>query len=146
MELWPGTCIVHETYQDREITKLKMAHPNAPLIAHPECEAHILLMADFVGSTSALLRFAEKFEGEHLIVATEKGILHQMAKVASATLHAAPSSKGSCDACGECPHMRRNTPEKIAAALQRMAPAIEFEPELAEAARRPLDLMFELEA
>src|SRR5205814_2050376 len=109
--LWPGSCIVHETFSARKLTALKVQHPEAKVIAHPECEEPVLAMADFIGSTAALLRFVEQDGAPAFIVATEPGILHQMEKRAPGKRLIPAPPEGSC-ACNECPHMRLNTVEK----------------------------------
>lgn len=147
MDLWPGTCMVHETFVERELLAMKAENPTALFIAHPECAPEILRHAEVVGSTSKLIEAVADDPSRTFIVATEANILHEMQKVAPhATLIPAPARKGSCEACSKCPHMARNTIEKVVDALETLSPAIEFEPELAEAARRPVERMFELEA
>jgi len=143
MVLWHGSCIVHETFSQRKLIGLKQEHPEAKIVAHPECESSILDMADFIGSTTALLRFVENDNGKDFIVATEPGILHQMEKKAAGkTLIAAPP-EGNC-ACNECPFMRLNTPEKIYLALRDLQPRIEMDEELRKRALLPIDRMLEL--
>jgi quinolinate synthase len=124
MTLWPGSCIVHETFSERKITELRIRHPEAKVIAHPECEENILKLADFIGSTSQLLKTVIESDDTTFIVATEAGILHQMGKKAPGkTLIPAPPNQ-NC-ACNECPFMKLNTLEKLARALEEEAPAIE---------------------
>lgn len=143
MVLWHGSCIVHETFSQRKLLALKQEHPGAKIVAHPECESAILDMADFIGSTTSLLRFVENDNGREFIVATEPGILHQMEKKAAGkTLIAAPP-EGNC-ACNECPFMRLNTPEKIYLALRDLQPRIEMDEELRKRAELPIDRMLEL--
>lgn len=146
MVLWPGSCIVHETFSQRRLFELQRMHPEAKVIAHPECEEAILSMADFIGSTSELLRFAESDPAPAFIVVTEPGILHEMKKrVPKKQLLAAPGVDESCH-CNECPFMRLNTPEKIYLALRDMKPELQMDPALREAARLPIDRMLELSA
>ncbi len=146
MVLWPGSCIVHETFSQRRLFELQRAHPDAKVIAHPECEETILSMADFIGSTSELLRFAESDPAPAFIVVTESGILHEMKKrVPEKQLLAAPGLDESCH-CNECPFMRLNTPEKIYLALRDMKPELRMDPAVREAARLPIDRMLELSA
>lgn len=146
MVLWPGSCIVHETFSQRRLFELQRMHPEAKVIAHPECEDAILSMADFIGSTSELLRFAESDPAPAFIVVTEPGILHEMKKrVPKKQLLAAPGVDESCH-CNECPFMRLNTPEKIYLALRDMKPELQMDPALREAARLPIDRMLELSA
>lgn len=143
MVLWQGSCIVHETFSERKLVSLKARHPGAVVLAHPECEAPVLAHADVVGSTQALLNHVRAHPSGIYIVATEAGIMHQMAKAApDATLIGAPP-EGAC-ACNECPYMRLNTLEKLYLCLRDMQPEIELSPELIEAARKPLDRMLAL--
>jgi quinolinate synthase len=140
--LWQGTCIVHETFSERKIIELKIAHPEAELIAHPECEPTLLARAEFIGSTSALLRHVTESAKREFIVATEAGILHQMAKKAPGkTLIPAPPNQ-NC-ACNECPFMKLNTLEKLHAALRDEKPVLEVPSELREQALAPLQRMLE---
>jgi quinolinate synthase len=141
--LWPGSCIVHETFSVRKLIELKAKHPAASIVAHPECETKVLEMADFIGSTSALLRHVQSDAASTFIVATESGILHEMQKRAPGkTLIPAPPH-GNC-ACNECPFMRLNTPEKVYLALRDLEPRLEMDDELRRAAERPILRMLEL--
>jgi quinolinate synthase len=141
--LWPGSCIVHETFSVRKLIELKAKHPEASIVAHPECETKVLEMADFIGSTSALLRHVQNDAASTFIVATESGILHEMQKRAPAkTLIPAPPH-GNC-ACNECPFMRLNTEEKVYLALRDLKPRLEMDDELRRAAERPILRMLEL--
>jgi quinolinate synthase len=144
MRLWQGSCIVHETFSERKLVGLLERHPDAELIAHPECEEAVLERADFIGSTLALLKFVQSHPELHkFIVATEVGILHQMQKRAPAkTLLAAPP-EANC-ACNECPFMRLNTPEKVYLALRDLTPRLEMSEELRLRAKAPLDRMLSL--
>jgi quinolinate synthase len=146
MDLWPGSCMVHETFSERKIIELKVQMPGAELIAHPECEDHVLRHADFVGSTSKLLERVEKGEAKSFIVATETGILHEMQKRApSKTLVVAPvEDRNECTGCQECPHMKLNTLEKAYLALRDLSPRIELDEELRQRALIPLDRMLSL--
>lgn len=151
MELWPGSCIVHETFTARKLVGMKTRHPNAKLIAHPECDASVLEQADFVGSTSKLLQFVIDDPAQEFIVATERGILHEMKKRApNKILYEPPvetgadAAKGACASCNECPHMRRNTLEKVYLALRDLRPRIEMNEELRLAALKPLERMLTL--
>src|SRR5690606_32803901 len=144
MVLWPGSCIVHETFSLRRLLDLKRKHPEAQIIAHPECEEHILDEAEFIGSTAALLAHVVKSPAETFIVATESGILHQMRKAApEKTLIAAPPDNETC-ACNECPFMRLNTPEKVYLALRDLQPELLMNEQEREAARAPIERMLEL--
>jgi quinolinate synthase len=140
--LWQGTCIVHETFSERKIEALRLEYPEALLIAHPECEPSLLSKADFIGSTSALLKFAETTAAKALIVATEEGILHAMKKRAPGKLLLPAPPNGVC-ACNECPFMKLNTLEKIEAALLQDGPEILMDENLRLEALRPLEKMLE---
>ena len=143
MVLWPGSCIVHETFSQRKLIALKERHPSAKVIAHPECEEALLAMSDFVGSTSALLKYVQSDPSTTFIVATESGILHQMERAAPGkTLIAAPP-EGNC-ACNECPFMRLNTMEKLYRCLHDLAPRVEMDEELRLRAKLPIDRMLAL--
>ncbi len=143
MVLWHGSCIVHETFSQRKLLALKQDHPEAKIVAHPECESSILDMADFIGSTTALLRFVENDNGKEFIVATEPGILHQMEKHAAGKMLIAAPPEGNC-ACNECPFMRLNTPEKIYLALRDLEPRIEMDEDLRKRALLPIERMLAL--
>lgn len=145
MELWPGTCIVHDTFSERKITGLKTRHPDALLLAHPECDDVILRMADYVGSTTGILNFAVKSEKKSFIVATEPGILHQMQKAAPEKEFIPAPPEANC-ACNECPHMKKNTLEKVYLSLRDLAPRLEMNPDLMQKARIPIDRMLQLSA
>ena len=143
MHLWPGTCIVHDTFSERKIVGLKERNPGALLLAHPECDDVILRMADFVGSTTGILNFATKSDKRVFIVATEPGILHSM-KRSSPDKEFIPAPPEANCACNECPHMKKNTIEKVYLALRDLEPRLEMDPALLRAARVPIDLMLEL--
>ncbi len=144
MVLWPGSCIVHETFSLKRLLELKRTHPGSKIIAHPECEEHILDEAEFIGSTAALLGFVQKDSAETFIVATESGILHQMRKAApQKRLIAAPPENESCS-CNECPFMRLNTPEKVYLALRDLEPQLVMDPEERQRARLPIERMLAL--
>lgn len=143
MQLWSGSCIVHETFSERKIEALLLRHPKAELIAHPECEESILRRAKFVGSTTALLRYAVGADATEFVVATEAGILHQMKREAPhKVFHPAPPE--SACACNVCPHMKKNTLEKVYLALRDLTPRLEMNPELLAKARVPLERMLSL--
>ncbi len=143
MELWPGTCEVHVLFSARKIFELKESHPDAMVLAHPECEDAVLDYADVVGSTSRLLEEVKRSSRKKFIVATEPGIFHQMKKVRpDAELIAAPA-EGSCG-CNECPYMKLNTLEKVRNALRDLAPEIEVDPFVAERAKISLDRMMRI--
>ncbi len=143
--VWPGTCVVHETFSERKILELMTRHPDAELIAHPECEERILRMAHFVASTSGLLKHVVSSPKRSFIVATEEGILHQMRRAAPGKeLVAAPPDE-SCS-CNTCPHMKRNTLEKLYLCLRDLAPAVEVEEGIRVKALRSIDRMLEMTA
>jgi quinolinate synthase len=143
MVLWPGTCIVHETFSERKLIQLRRKHPDAKLVAHPECEESLLDTADFIGSTAQLLRYVENDNAREFIVATESGILHEMQKRAPAkTLIAAPPV-ANC-ACNECPFMRLNTPEKVYLALRDLQPELLMDEALRRRALLPIERMLAL--
>ncbi len=143
MVLWPGACEVHETFSLRKLVQLRERHPEAEVIAHPECEAPVLEQADFIGSTSALLRHTQRSPAQTFIVATEPGILTQMrARSPHKTFVPAPP-EGTC-ACNECPYMRLVTLEKVYVALRDLEPRIEMAEDLRLAALRPIERMMEL--
>jgi quinolinate synthase len=144
MDLWPGACMVHETFSSMKIAALKAKHPDAKFIAHPECEDHVLLLADFVGSTSKLLEFVQTDGGRKYIVGTETGILHTMHKAApDKELIPVPyeDRSAACQGCNACPHMKLNTLEKIHLALRDLQPRIEMPEELRLRALVPLERM-----
>jgi quinolinate synthase len=143
MLLWQGACIVHETFSERKIAELQARHPEAVLIAHPECEPSLLAKAKFIGSTSALLKYVAEDSATTYIIATEEGILHEMKKRAPhKTLLPAPPNQPGC-ACNECPFMKLNTLEKIYACLKDETPEVTVEPQLMEKALKPLTRMLE---
>jgi quinolinate synthase len=141
--LWNGACMVHEIFSLEHITKLKQQHPNAKFIAHPECEEHILKIADFVGSTTGLLKYTIENEATEFIVATETGILHQMEK-SSPNKKFIPAPPDNGCACNDCPHMKRNTLEKIYLCMKYETPDIIMDEALRLAAKKPIDRMLEI--
>jgi quinolinate synthase len=141
--LWPGSCIVHETFSLRKLVGLKERHPGALVLAHPECEQPILDLADYIGSTTALLKHAVASPANEFIVATEPGILHPMRKQAPHKTFIAAPPEANC-ACNECPFMRKNTLEKVYLALRDLSPRIDLSPELIARARTPIDRMLAL--
>ncbi len=143
MVLWPGTCIVHDTFSERKLIGLKERHPGALVLAHPECDDVILKMADYVGSTTGILNFATKSDAKSFIVATEPGILHQMQKASPDKEFIPAPPEASC-ACNECPHMKKNTLEKVYLSLRDLQPRLEMDEALMRAARVPIDRMLEL--
>lgn len=143
MVLWPGTCIVHDTFSERKLIGLKQRHPSAPILAHPECDDVILRMADYVGSTTGILEHAVKSSASEFIVATEPGILHQMQKQAPKKTFIPAPPEANC-ACNECPHMKKNTLEKVYLSLRDLEPELHMDPALMKAARVPIDRMLEM--
>jgi quinolinate synthase len=144
MVVWQGTCIVHETFSEKKILDLLLRNPGAELIAHPECEEPVLRHAKYIGSTTGLIKYAISSPTQTLIVATEEGVLHQMKRDApQKTFIPAPPEDESC-ACNQCPHMRRNTMEKLYLCLRDLTPTIEMDEELRVAAKRPIDKMLEM--
>lgn len=146
MLLWPGVCIVHEAFSETELIKLKAQHPGAPVAAHPECPAHIVEHADYVGSTSGILSYAKTMAGDTLIVATEPHIIHQMQLAMPEKLFiGAPGADGNCN-CNICPYMALNTLEKLYLALRDLTPRVEIEEGLRLQAKKSLDRMMEMTA
>jgi len=143
MVLWQGTCVVHETFSHRKLISLKTRHPNALILAHPECEDTILNMADFIGSTTGLLKYAVSSSADEFIVATESGILHQMQKAAPNKTFIPAPPEANC-ACNECPFMRKNTLEKVYLSLRDLQPEITMSEELMDKARVSINRMMEL--
>jgi len=140
MLLWDGACMVHEIFSLEKITKLKNRNPKAKIIAHPECEDDVLQIADMIGSTTELLKYSQQDAATEFIVATEAGILHQMIKASPQKKFIAAPPNNNC-ACNECPHMKRNTLEKIYNCMKYELPAIEMEEGLRLAAKKPIDKM-----
>jgi quinolinate synthase len=143
MILWPGSCIVHETFSERKLIALKAEHPTAQVIAHPECEPQVLAMADFIGSTTRLLEYAVNSPHDTFIVVTEAGILTQMTKQAPHKTFVPAPPQAQC-ACNECPFMRLNTLEKLYVCLRDMSPELDMPVALREAAKAPIDRMLAL--
>src|SRR6266568_5091237 len=143
--LWPGFCIVHEQFTERQLTKLKVRHPQAKLIAHPECEESVLAIADYVGSTRGLLEYVKGSPAKSFIVATEVGILHLMQKARpDAELIPAPPSSG-CN-CAICPYMRLNSLEKVYLCMRDRTPEITLPEDVRLRALEPVRRMLELSA
>lgn len=141
--LWDGSCIVHETFSEKKIVQLKVQHPEAEIIAHPECEPSVLRHADHIGSTTALLNYAQTSHSPTFIVATEPGIIHQMEKEAPHKQFIPAPPINNC-ACNECPHMRLNTLEKLYLAMKKRTPEITVPEEIQVAALRPIQRMLEM--
>ena len=145
MVLWNGACMVHEIFSLEKITKLKIRHPKAKLIAHPECEEPILSIADYIGSTTGLLKYSQADSSQEFIVATEAGILHQMQK-ANPHKTFIPAPPNNACACNDCPYMKLNTLEKLYLCLKYETPEINMPEELRIAAKKPIDRMLEISA
>ncbi len=143
--LWNGACMVHEIFSREKITKLKERHPNAKFIAHPECEEAVLAMADYIGSTTGLLKYSINNDAQEFIVATESGIIHQMEK-ANPTKTFIPAPPNNSCACNDCPYMKRNTLEKLYLCLKNGLPEVTVPENIIDAARRPIERMLEISA
>jgi quinolinate synthase len=146
--IWPGTCIVHEQFSARELAKLKLRHPEAEVLAHPECQAGVLDQADFVASTTGIIKRSVESPAETLIIATEDGVFHQIEKQLAAqgkkkTLLQAPGMDESC-ACNRCPFMRLNTLEKLYLCLRDLAPEVTVPEPTRQRALLPIQRMLEL--
>jgi quinolinate synthase len=145
MILWNGACMVHEIFSLEKITRLKVRHPKAKVIAHPECEAAVLEIADYIGSTTGLLKFTQKDDAQEYIVVTETGILHQMEK-ANPNKTFIPAPPNNACACNDCPHMKLNTLEKLYLCMEYEEPEITMDEQLRIAAKKPIDRMLEISA
>jgi quinolinate synthase len=146
MTLWPGSCIVHEQFSERELVRLKVNHSEALVVAHPECPDGVLSHADFVGSTRAILEFVLKSTAKEFLVATERHIIHQMEKAApEKSFFSVPGADGGCS-CSNCPFMALNTLEKVYLTLLHNAPKIELPEALRLAALKPLEKMLAMSA
>lgn len=143
MVLWNGACMVHEIFSEQKILKLKVRHPDAKVIAHPECEEAVLRHADYIGSTTALLKYTQQDPSDSYIVATETGILHQMQKASPEKVFIPAPPDNAC-ACNDCPHMKLNTLEKLYLCMKYELPEIIMEESLRVAAKKPIDRMLEL--
>ena len=143
MVLWNGACMVHEIFSLEKITKLKMRHPQAKVIAHPECEESVLAVADYIGSTTGLLKYSQQSLNKEFIVATETGILHQMQKASPDKTFIPAPPNNSC-ACNDCPHMKLNTLEKLYLCMEYEQPEITMPADLLLAARKPIERMLEI--
>ena len=145
MILWNGSCMVHEIFSHEKITKLMLRYPQAKFIAHPECEAHILDKADFIGSTSQLLKYTKENAADTFIVATESGIIHQM-ELASPDKTFIPAPPNNTCACNDCPHMKRNTMEKLYLSMKYELPEIVLDDRVIREGRACIDRMLEISA
>ncbi len=143
LRLWEGTCLVHETFSEQKLLRLKLRHPEAKVLAHPECEERVLRNADYIGSTTGILNYVRKSAASEFIVATEPGIIHQMEKACpDKTFIPAPPENGC--ACNQCPHMRLNTLEKLYLAMRNFRPEIDLDEDLRVRALRPIQRMLEM--
>ncbi len=143
MVLWDGTCEVHDILNTEAIINLRIEHPDAKLVAHPECKAQVLELADYIGSTTAMLRFTEQDDAQKYIVATETGILHQMRKNSPNKEFIIVPTDKTC-ACNDCPYMKLNTMEKLYLCMRNERPEIVLDPKTIELARKPIDRMLEI--
>lgn len=144
MLLWDGACHVHEQFSVEKLIELKQQHPGATVLAHPECKKTLLLLADVIGSTAALLDHAVQSDNTEFIVATESGIIHEMQKKCpTKTFIPLPPMDSTCG-CNDCSFMKLNTLEKLRDCLRDERPAIEVDPQIIERARRPIDRMLSL--
>jgi len=145
MILWNGACMVHEIFAMEKIVKLMERNPGSEFIAHPECEAKLLDIADYIGSTSGLLRYTKESDTTTFIVGTESGIIHQMEKHSPHKTFIPAPPNNTC-ACNECPHMRLNTMEKLYLSMKHELPEILLDEAIIERARLPIDRMLEISA
>ena len=143
MLLWNGSCIVHETFSERKIIALQIAHAGAEIIAHPECEETVLSRASFIGSTSALLKYVQSSPKQGFIVATESGIIHQMEKSCPDKMFYPAPPEANC-ACNECPYMKKNTMEKLYLCMKNRSPEITMDEDLRLRALKPIQRMLEM--
>ena len=144
--IWPGSCIVHEQFSAKALAALRVRHPDAEVLAHPECEEAVLEQADFVASTTGIIQRAVESPAKTLIIATEDGVFHQIAQRAPGKqLIQAPGMDESC-ACNRCPYMRLNTLEKLYLCLRDLTPEVALPEELRLRALAPIERMLELSA
>ncbi len=143
LRLWQGTCVVHEMFSEKKLVQLKLLHPRAKVLAHPECEASVLQHADYIGSTSGILNYAKQSQDQAFIIATESGIIHQMEKACPGKSFIPAPPHASC-ACNECPYMKLNTLEKLYLCMKNRAPAITLDEELRLRALLPIQRMLEM--
>lgn len=146
MLLWNGSCIVHEQFSEREVIRLKTLHPEALVIAHPECPEALLRHADHIGSTSSLLRYTAEHNGAEFIVLTEPGIIYQMKKISgnSTFYEVGGINESGCSLCSTCPFMRLNTLEKVYLCMANKAPVIDLPEETRKSAEASLRKMLEM--
>ena len=139
MRIWQGACIVHATFPARRVSQARAEHPSALVAAHPECPQDVLSMADFIGSTSAIIQWCASSEADEFIVMTESGVAHSLKKLAPhKSFYFVPNE--NCN-CSECPFMRRNTLEKLRTCLENLEPRVELSPEIIQRASVPIERM-----
>ncbi|MFN7760716.1 MAG: quinolinate synthase NadA [Pseudanabaena sp.] len=143
MLFWGGACMVHEIFSERKLVQLKLSYPNSEIIAHPECEANVLRHADFIGSTTGLLKYVQQSDLQEFIVVTESGVIHQMQK-ATPFKKFIPAPPNSNCACNECPYMRLNTLEKVYLTMKNRSPEIVLNEKIRQAALKPMQRMLEM--
>lgn len=143
--LWNGACMVHEIFSQEKIDRLREQYPGAKFIAHPECEEHILRQADYIGSTTGLLKYTIQNDADTYIVATESGIIHQMQKANPGKTFIPAPPNNAC-ACNDCPHMKLNTLEKLYNAMKFELPEIDLPMDVINRARKPIERMLEISA
>ena len=141
--LWDGACIVHEIFSERKLVDLKLNYPQAEIIAHPECEANVLRHADYIGSTTGLLKYVQQSDRQEFIVVTESGVIHQMQKATPFKKFIPAPPNNSC-ACNECPYMRLNTLEKVYLAMKNRSPEIILDEQIRLLALKPMQRMLEM--
>ena len=139
IKIWQGACIVHATFPARRLTKARMEHPEALVVAHPECPGDVLAMADFIGSTSALIQYCVTSDADEFIVMTESGVSHSLVKLAPDKKFYFVANE-NCN-CSECPYMKKNTLEKLRDCLRDLQPRVEIAPEILERAALPIERM-----
>ena len=145
MILWPGTCIVHESFSERELINMMVRHDKAYVLAHPECPDNLLRHAHFIGSTTQLLKFSSERPNSEFIILTEEGIIHQMKKLSpGSTFYVVNTLDGGCVSCNKCPHMRLNTLEKLCLCLKNGYPEVTLDTEISNMAKKSLDAMFKM--
>ena len=143
LKLWPGSCVVHETFSEEALLKLKYKHPDSKVIAHPECSQNLLVLSDFIGSTSKLLDFVSNDYSDTYMVLTEPGIIHQMKKKEPNKNFIEVPDIDGCK-CNECPYMKLNTLEKILDCLKNNSPSIELDPKIIKKAYKPIKRMLDM--
>ncbi|MDF3077054.1 MAG: quinolinate synthetase [Sphingobacteriaceae bacterium] len=141
--LWNGACMVHEIFSQQKITRLRERHPSAKFIAHPECEDVVLNMADYIGSTTGLLKYTMNNPAKEFIVATESGIIHQMEKANPGKVFIPAPPNNTC-ACNDCPHMKRNTLEKLYLCMKHELPEVTVPSNIIERAKLPIQRMLDI--